>query len=208
MKVKYNRVSTLQQSGNRFSIDEEKYDLTLLDKVSGSVPFKERPKGEEVVKLVEEGKITELVVEEFSRLGRNTGDVIKTLEWLEEHEVNVNIRNNGLQSRPNGKKNPIWKMISSIFSSLYEMELENIKERTMTGRMVYVQNGGRLGRPEGACEGERKFIEKVKSREIVKYLNKQRTIREICKCTDSSNKTVIKVKRIAKKYGLITPEIS
>lgn len=208
MKLKYNRVSTLQQSGNRFSIDEEKYDLTLLDKVSGSIPFKERPKGKEVVKLVEEGKITELVVEEFSRLGRNTGDVIKTLEWLEEHEVNVNIRNNGLQSRPNGKKNPIWKMISSIFSSLYEMELENIKERTMTGRMVYVQNGGRLGRPEGACEGERKFIEKVKSREIVKYLNKRRTIREICKCTESSNKTVIKVKRIAKKYGLITSEIS
>jgi DNA invertase Pin-like site-specific DNA recombinase len=88
------------------------------------------------------------------------------------------------------------------------MELENIKERTSTGRAVYVQRGGKLGRPEGACEGERKFIEKVKSREIVKYLNKRRTIREICKCTESSNKTVIKVKRIAKKYGLITPVIS
>ena len=138
MIVKYNRVSTLQQSGNRFSADNEKYDLTLLDKVSGSVPFRERPKGKELVKLIEDGKISKLVVEEFSRLGRNTGDVIRMLEWLEDHKVNVHVRNIGLQSRPNQKKNPIWKMISSVMSSLYEMELENIKERTMVGRQVYV----------------------------------------------------------------------
>ena len=44
MRVKYNWVSTLQPSGNRFSADDEKYDLTFLDKVSGTIPFKERPK--------------------------------------------------------------------------------------------------------------------------------------------------------------------
>jgi len=208
MKVKYNRVSTLQQSGNRFSTDNDVYDLTLLDKVSGSVPFKERPQGKEVVKLVEEGVITDLVTEEFSRLGRNTGDVIKTLEWLEEKEVNVIVRNIGLQSRPNGKKNPIWKMISSVMSSLYEMELENIRERTLTGRAVYVQRGGILGRPEGSCESEKKFLEKAKSKEIVKYLIKKRTIREISKCTNASNKTILKTKRIAQKYGCLNAQNS
>lgn len=203
MRIKYNRVSTLQQSGNRFSIDEAIYDLTLLDKVSGSVPFKERPMGKKIVQLVEEGKLSELVTEDFSRLGRNTGDVIKTLEWLEIHEVNVIVRNIGLQSRPLGKKNAIWKMISSVMSSLYEMELENIKERTSTGRAVYVQAGGLLGRPVGSSEGERKFIDKAKSKEIIKLLNKKRTIREITKYTSASNKTVIKVKRIAQKYALL-----
>lgn len=203
MRLKYNRVSTIQQSGFRFSNDNEKYDLTLLDKISGSIPFKERPKGKEVVKLVESGVVTELVVEEFSRLGRNTGDVIRTLEWLEQFEINVVVRNNGLQSRPQGKKNPIWKMISSIMSSLYETELENIKERTMTGRAVYIQKGGVLGRPDGSRESEKDFIEKDKSKEIIKYLNKKRTIREISKYTNASNKTIIKTKRIAQKYGLI-----
>lgn len=203
MKVKYNRVSTIQQSGDRFSVDHEKYDLTLLDKVSGSLPFKERPKGSEVIKLVEEGKITELVVEEFSRLGRNTGDVVRTLEFLEKHEVNVHVRNLGLQSRPNGKKNPIWKLISTVMSSLYEMELENIKERTATGRQVFVQRGGRLGRPEGTLEGDKKFLEKEKSKEIIKLLNKERTIREISKLSECSFKTVIKTKRVAIKYGLV-----
>ncbi len=205
MKIKYNRVSTIQQSGNRFELDNDTYDLTMLDKVSGSIPFMERPKGKEVVQLVESGKVSDLVVEEFSRLGRNTGDVIRTLEWLEEKEVNVHILNNGLQSRPNGKKNPIWKMISSVMSSLYEMELENIKERTMMGRMVYIQRGGKLGRPEGSNENERQFLNKEKSQEIIKYLNKRRTIREISKITSTSNKTIIKVRRIGLKYGMLQP---
>lgn len=141
MKVKYNRVSTIQQTGLRFTEDKEKYDLTLLDKISGSTPFRERPKALQLIKLIEDGKIKELTVEEFLRLGRNTGYVITTLEWLEAKQVNVYVRNLGLQSRPEGKPNPIWKMISSVMSSLYGMELQNIKERTSVGRLVYVQNG-------------------------------------------------------------------
>lgn len=204
MKVKYNRVSTLQQSGSRYGLDNERYDLTLLDKVSGSMPFKDRPKGQEVVQLVEAGKLSELVVEEFSRLGRNTGDVIRTLEWLDEKEVNVHVLNYGMQSRPMGKKNHLWKTISSILSSVYELELDNIKERTMMGRAAYVQKGGKLGRPEGSNESERQFLDKDKSREILKYLNKKRTIREISKITSTSNKTIIKVKRVGEKYGMLS----
>ena len=89
-------------------------------------------------------------------------------------------------------------------SALYEMEMENIKERTMMGRAVYVQKGGKLGRPEGSNESERKFLNKDKSREILKYLNKKRTIREISKITCASNKTIIKVKRIGEKYGMLS----
>ena len=198
MKVKYNRLSSLSQSGNRLTDDKTQYDLVLLDRVSGSISFKLRPKGQELTKMVEQGKISELWVEEFSRLGRNTGDVIKTLEWLDEMKVNVVVRNIGLQSRPNGQKNPIWKMISSVMSSLYEMELENIKERTMVGRKVYVLNGGRLGRPEGTKETEKDFLEKPQTKEIIKNLKKGLTIKDICKIVDCSNKTIIKTNKILK----------
>lgn len=203
MRVKYNRVSTLQQSGNRFTEDKDKYDLTMMDKISGSIGFKDRPKGKELTKLVDEGKVTELVVEEFSRLGRNTGDVINNLQWLEDKGVNVVVRNIGLQSRPNGKKNPIWKMISSVMSSLYEMELENIKERTLVGRQVYVQNGGRLGRPDGSIETETEFLKKEQTQKIIKSLKKGLTVREICKVVDCSNKTVIKTKKLGIKHGYL-----
>ncbi|MGH1520029.1 recombinase family protein [Chryseobacterium sp. JK1] len=203
MRVKYNRVSTLLQTGNRFEADKEKYDMVFLDKISGSVSFKDRPKSKELIKLIEEGKISEIVVEEFSRLGRNTGDVIQTLEWLEDERINVVVRNIGLQSRPNGKKNAIWKMISSVMSSLYEMELENILERTSVGRMVYLQNGGILGRPIGTNEGDSNFINKPKNKKALEYLKKGRPMREIGKILEMSTKTVMKVKKVAIKLEMI-----
>jgi DNA invertase Pin-like site-specific DNA recombinase len=170
MKVKYNRVTTVNQTGDRFGTDTESYDLTLLDKVSGSISFKDREKGKEVIRLVEEGVLKELVVEDFSRLGRHCGDVIQTLEWLDSMGVNVRVRNIGLESRPYGEKNPIWKMISSVMSSLYEMEKTNIMERTSTGRQVYVQRGGVLGRPRGTKENVKKFLNKPKNVEIQRLL--------------------------------------
>ncbi|CAI8913961.1 recombinase family protein [Chryseobacterium sp. IT-36CA2] len=203
MRVKYNRVSTLLQTGNRFEADKEKYDMVFLDKISGSVSFKDRPKSKELIKLIEEGRVSEIVVEEFSRLGRNTGDVIQTLEWLEDEKINVVVRNIGLQSRPNGKKNAIWKMISSVMSSLYEMELENILERTSVGRMVYLQNGGILGRPMGTNEGDSNFINKPKNKKALEYLKKGRTLREIGKILKMSTKTVMKVKKVAIKLEMI-----
>ena len=63
MKIKYNRVSTILQSGNRFEADKDTYDLTLLDKVSGSVSFRDRVEAKKLVNLVEDGKVIELVNE-------------------------------------------------------------------------------------------------------------------------------------------------
>ena len=196
MKVKYNRVSTILQTGNRFKADTDHYDMTLLDKVSGSVSFMDRTEAKKLIQYVEEGKITEIVTEEFSRLGRNTGDVISTLDWLDSHRVNVKIRNLGIESRPNGKRNPVWKILSATMSSLYEMELENIKERTSTGRLIYLQNGGVLGRPKNTTESNRTFLSKPKSKKIIHYLEMGLSIREVAKQVNASPKTIMKVKRI------------
>lgn len=196
MKVKYNRVSTLQQTGDRFTADKDFYDLVLLDKVSGKVAFKEREKGKQLTKLIDENKVSELTIEELSRLGRNTGDCIRVLEWLDGNGVNVIVRNLGIQSRPNGKRNPIWKMISSVMSSLYEMELENIKERTMVGRQVYLQRGGKLGRPSNTNESNSEFLKKESSIQIRKLIEKGLTVRETAKVASVSTRTVMKVKNL------------
>ena len=89
-------------------------------------------------------------------------------------------------------------------SSLYEMELENIKERTMVGRQVYVQKGGRLGRPNGSNETETEFLKKEQTIKIIKSLKKGLTIREISKVVDCSNKTIIKTKKLSVKHGFLT----
>jgi DNA invertase Pin-like site-specific DNA recombinase len=203
MRVKYNRVSTTIQSGFRFEADIEKYDLTLLDKISGVVKFKDRPQAKILIDYIQKGLVKEVVVEELSRLGRHTGDCISTLEWLDEKEINVVIRNLGVESRPNGKKNPIWNILSATLSSVYSLEIESIKERTSIGRQVFLQRGGVLGRKTGSTLSDRDFIEKPKSKKILEYLEKGWTLREIAKQVDASTKTVMKVKSTAYKLQMI-----
>jgi DNA invertase Pin-like site-specific DNA recombinase len=202
MRVKYNRVSTQIQSGNRFEADTEKYDLTLLDKISGTVKFKDRPQAKILIDYIQKGIVKEVVVEELSRLGRHTGDCISTLEWLDEKEINVVVRNLGVESRPNGKKNPIWSILSATLSSVYSLEISSIKERTFIGRQVFLQKGGVLGRKIGSTLSDRDFIEKPKSKKILEYLDKGWTLREIAKQVDASTKTVMKVKRVSNKLAL------
>lgn len=74
-----------------------------------------------------------------------------------------------LQSRIEGKKNPIWNMITSVMSSLYELERENILERTQSGR---IQNGGILGRKIGTTENRNDFLQKEKTKKYFRYLKK------------------------------------
>ena len=198
MKVKYNRTSTLNQTGERYKLDEDRYDLTLFDKgVSGKVPFKEREKGRVLVELIGKGEVETIVVEELSRLGRNTVDVLTTLQWLEEKGVNVVVRGMGnLQSHVDGKKNPIWNLITSVMSSLYELEREQIKERTEMGRKMYVINGGKLGRRTGSNENIQSFLQKPKVRQIQSLLEKGKSVRDICGRLEVSPTTVVKVKKM------------
>ena len=140
MKVKYQRTSTMEQHGERFGMDVDGYDLILFDRgISGTKPFRERTNGMKIITMVEEGKLKELVVPELRDIGRNTYDTISVLDYMEKHNVIVTIQSLGnLQSIVDGKKNPLWTLISSIMSSLYQMELENLKLRTHMGRQSYL----------------------------------------------------------------------
>ena len=197
MRVKYNRTSTIQQEGERFKLDKDNYDLTIFDKgVSGKIPFSEREGGIKLNKLVNEGKVREVVVEELSRLGRNTIDTLTTLKSFEEKGINVVVRGMGnLQSMIDGKKNPIWNLITSVMSSLYELERENILERTEMGRKMYVMNGGKLGRKIGSVENRNEFLQKDRTKKIISLLDKGKSVRDISSRLGVSTKTIVKVRK-------------
>ena len=197
MRVKYNRTSTIQQEGERFKLDKDNYDLTIFDKgVSGKIPFSEREGGIKLTNLVNEGRVKEVVVEELSRLGRNTIDTLTTLKSFEEKGINVVVRGMGnLQSMIDGKKNPIWNLITSVMSSLYELERENILERTEMGRKMYVMNGGKLGRKVGSVENRKEFLQKDKTKKIVSLLEKGKSVRDISSRLGVSTKTIVKVRK-------------
>lgn len=204
MRIKYQRVSTLQQTGNRFEVDKDKYDLVLFDKISGTIPFRERPEAKKLIEIIESGQEVTLVVDELSRLGRTTSDTILMMDYFDKKLVNVVVKNLGIQSMNNGKKNQIWTLIIATLSSLNQLELEFIKERTMAGRQVYVAKGGKLGRRSGTSETKRKFIEKPKSKRILEFIDKGWTVRQVAKQLDVSTKTVQKVSNVGRELGLIS----
>lgn len=204
MRIKYQRVSTLQQTGNRFEVDKDKYDLVLFDKISGTVPFRERPEARKLIEIIESGKQVTLVVDELSRLGRTTSDTILMMDYFDQQRVNVVVKNLGIQSMNNGKKNQIWTLIIATLSSLNQLELEFIKERTTAGRQVYVAKGGKLGRRSGTSETKRKFIEKPKSKRILEFIDKGWTVRQVAKQLDVSTKTVQKARNVGRELGMIS----
>ena len=152
-------VSTLKQTGNRFELDQTKYDHIFFDKISGTIPFNCRPEAKKLLKLIEQGKVTEIVIEDWSRLGR-TGDILNTLQFFDDNNIVVSVSNLGIKSIVDGKKNPIWNLLSAVLSSIYQMELENIRERTSAGKAAYLLKGGILGRPKGTNESNKQFLDK------------------------------------------------
>ncbi len=199
MKVKYIRWSTLTQTGSRQLLDAINYDLVLQEQISGSVAFSKRPKGLKLLKMIATGEVSDLFVEEFSRLGRNAYDTLTTLQICEENKVNVHIQNMGVCSRPKNKPNPIFKMFSHVFSAIAEQEKELIKERTEMGKIAARQKGVVFGRKTGSNERTIDFLAKENSKKILKYLKTGKySIREISKLTGASTTTILKVKVAAK----------
>ena len=203
MKVKYQRTSTVTQTGDRFTLDKEHYDHILFDRgISGTKPFRERTGGMKIISMVESGILKELVVPELRDIGRNTYDTISVLDFMEKHNVTVTIQSLGnLKSIVEGKKNPLWTLVSSIMSSLYQMELENLKLRTHMGRQSYILKGGKLGRKLGSSENDSSFMNKPKTREIISLLKKGKSTRDICGRLNVSPNLVTKVRRILKMWN-------
>ena len=127
MKAKYIRVSTEEQK----IVRQTDFDgLIYPDVCSGSIPFKER---EYAKKLLSNKEITEVHVHSIDRLGRNTLDIMQTIQDFTSKGINVVSTKEGLQTLIDGKENPIAKMMIGILGTLAEFELSRIKERQAEG---------------------------------------------------------------------------
>jgi DNA invertase Pin-like site-specific DNA recombinase len=201
MKVKYNRVSTINQHGHRNELDKEHYDLILFDVVSGKVKMEDRPEGKKLIALVRAGKVKTLVVEELSRLGRNAFDTLTTLNLCKEWGVNLVVRSLGISSQVKGEPNKLFELIGTVYSWVAEQEREAIIERTTQGRLMARAKGVRFGRPIGTNETVRDFLFKPKNKKITELLELNRPIREVARATESSTRTVQKVKHLLGRFN-------
>ncbi len=196
MRVKYIRVSTTEQNTERQERNVGKgYDKTYIDEISGSTPFADRPKAK---LLLTNQVVTEVHVHSIDRLGRNTLDIMQTIQNFTSKGINVVSEKEGLQTIIEGKENPIAKMMIGILGTLAEFELSRAKERQLEGIANAKEKGVYSGRKKGTKETDRQFWGKDSTRRIVKYLNKGESIRRTALLSKTSEGTVKKVKKFIK----------
>lgn len=191
MKAKYIRVSTTEQNTDRQN--QSFNGLTYIDKVSGSIAFKERPQAK---KLLSNEDITEVYVHSIDRLGRNTLDIMQTIQNFTSKGINVVSEKEGLQTIVNGKENPIAKMMIGILGTLAEFELNRLKERQAEGIANAKKKGVYIGRKVGTTESIEQFLSKKSTQAIMRYLKANESIRRTAKLSGTSVGTVQKVKKI------------
>jgi DNA invertase Pin-like site-specific DNA recombinase len=195
MKVYYLRVSTIEQNTARQMEEIPEGCKVFEDKISGSIPFAERTEGRNIVNLIKQRQINTIYVHSIDRLGRNSLDILQTIQFFNEYEVNLISKKEGLQTFIDGKKNEIASLMIGILSTLSEFELTRIKERQREGissakeRGAYASNGG-TKRAESFDE----FMNKESSKKILKYLKQGLSVRSCAKMSECSISLVMKVR--------------
>lgn len=187
MEVRYIRVSTEEQNTARQG------ESDFVDKISGAIPLAERPAGKKLLAKVDAGEITAIRVTSIDRLGRNTIDILQTVQSLTHKGVNVISEKEGLQTLIDGKTNPTAKMLLGVLGSLAEFERELIRDRQREGIARakkagrYKTNGGRNK------ESAEEFLNKEKNQVCLRELKRGESIRRAAKLAGVSPATAQKV---------------
>lgn len=202
MKIFYSRVSTLDQNNSR-QIAPDGYDV-FEDKISGSVAFADRPAGSKIVDLSASTDVEEVMVHSIDRLGRNTLDILKTIEDFTALGINVVSVKEGLSTLlPSGKQNPTAKLMINILATIAEFERERLLERQREGIALAKQKGVYQGRSVGSTEEEEVFLNKKKTQNALREINRGFSVRRAAKLSGTSPNFIVKVRGIAEKRGLL-----
>lgn len=200
MKIgRYIRVSCTTQNTarqERQNIDE----IQFIDRISGTIPFSDRPQAKLLLQAISEGKVNSITVSSIDRLGRNTVDVLTTIEKLHALNIPVFVENLGLYSLVDSKENSTFSLIISVLISLASMERSQMLERQREGIRIAIQKGNVYrGRVKGSVESNKDFLAKYPR--VIAYLKKDTppTLKEISKLTDCNINTVQKVKKAINK---------
>lgn len=198
MNVLYVRTSSQGQNTLRQRTEEQNYDWVIEDKVSGSVPFFDRPGGKEVEKLILKKTITKLTVHSIDRMFRDAKDMMNTLDVFNDNKVPVQFISQGLTTlNDKCEKDPIVSMIIHITGVFSELTRENIKIAQAQGIAVAKSKGKYHGRKSGSKESALHFLSKPRNSKALLLLEKGYKGSEIAKIVGLSPTTVTKIKKVS-----------
>ena len=193
----YARVSSV---GDRQNTDRQISDLSeyaafqkleiskiFEEKISGAKKNVERPVLLQAIDYCKQNGVSILLVSELSRLGRNAFEVLATVKDLIDNGINLYMQKEQLTLLDaDGKPTMFAPIMIATLSTCAQLEREN------SGRKLYIERGGKLGRKVGSI----KTIEQKKEEyhDIISYLKRGYSIRNVAKLTGKGISTVQRIK--------------
>ena len=159
MKIAYVRVSTVDQHEDRQIEGLKKFDIEkwFIEKVSGKNT--DRPQLKAALEFVREGDT--LYVHDFSRLARNTKDLLEIADLLEKKGVHL------VSNKENVDTNTATgKLMFTMIAAMAEFERTNLLERQREGIEIAKQKGVYRGRKPVTVDNFADWYGKYKRREI------------------------------------------
>ena len=199
----YARVSSV---GDRQNTERQISDLTeyaeyqkleiaqiFEEKISGAKKNVERPVLLQAIDYCKQNKVAILLVSELSRLGRNAFEVLATVKELIDNGINLYMQKEQLTLLDaEGKPTMFAPIMIATLSTCAQLERENIKFRLNSGRKLYIERGGKLGRKVGSVKSLEQKKEQYK--DVISYLKRGYSIRNVAKLTNKGISTVQRIK--------------
>ena len=159
--VAYVRVSTVEQNEARQREALQIYgiDKWFIEKASGKDT--KRPKLQEMLEYIREDDT--VYVEEFSRLGRSTADLLSIVQQIEEAGAKfISIKENF------DTKTPTGKLQMTMMAAIAEFERAMILERQREGIAIAKREGKYKGRKAVSVPNIKEYYDRYMSRQGTK----------------------------------------
>jgi len=154
----YARVSTADQTTDNQLLEARTGGFTVqprhtvTETISGSVPAAERPGFAKLLDRLDEDDI--LIVTKLDRLGRNTADVLGTVERLSAMGVHVHC----LALKGVDLTSPSGKLHMTVLAAVAQFERDLLIERTHAGLARARAEGKKLGRRDALTTNQKAEI--------------------------------------------------
>ena len=196
MIVGYARVSTFDQNLDRqienlYSFGAEKI---FTEKQSGK-SIENRPIFQEVLNFLRMGD--RLIIESIDRLGRNYDEIIQTVNYLKDKEVQLMITSLPMMNEVIG--NPLLDkfmkdLIIQILAMVSEQERNESKRRQAQGIQVAKEKGVYKGRPLLYSANAKDPQKRIIYHRVVEMLKEGTAISKIAKEVNITRQTVYRIK--------------
>lgn len=128
-----------EYAARELSLDDDYTFINYEDKgLSGY--YSDRPDFQRMLHDIEMGKIRAVVCYKLDRIGRRTADLLRLLDFLEKHKVDLLICSNNINTASG-----VSKIFIQIFAVVAEFERDTLTERITDNMMELAKDGRWLG---------------------------------------------------------------